>query len=95
MFEAGLRPETDPALRVEADRAFAALREACAALAALAPAERRPPAHMMAYHMWALAHGVAALFGREGARAPISAEDLLESGSAIYLRGLGLLPPDA
>ena len=27
-------------------------------------------------------------------RAPIGAEDLLESGAAIYLRGLGLIPDD-
>jgi hypothetical protein len=29
-----------------------------------------------------------------GARAPFAPEDLLETGIGIYLRGLGLLPPD-
>ena len=95
MFEAGVRPETDADLRREADRAFGVLYGACAALAAQAPPERRPPAHMMAYHIWALSHGVAALFGRAepgAGAASMSAEDMLESGSAIYLRGLGLIP---
>jgi hypothetical protein len=52
---------------------------------------------MMALHIWALAHGCAALFGHGGEgspRSPISPEELLESGSMIYLRGLGLLPPE-
>lgn len=97
MFDAGARPEGDPACAAAADRAFAALHQACAALADLAPAERRPPAHMMAYHIWAMAHGVAALFARDveaPGRAPISAEELLESGALVYLRGLGLFPED-
>ena len=97
MFEAGVRPESDPALRAEADRAFGALRGACAALAERAPEGRRPPAHMMALHIWALSHGCAALFGHGGEgppRSPISPEELLESGSLVYLRGLGVLPPD-
>jgi AcrR family transcriptional regulator len=96
MFEAGVSDHDDPALRAAGDRAFEALRRACAALAEQAPPARRPPAHMMALHVWALAHGVAALFGKdEGlSRSPISAEELLESGAAVYLRGLGLIPPD-
>jgi hypothetical protein len=57
------------------------------------PARGRPPALMMALHIWALSHGVASLFGRGDAarRAlPMSPEELLEAGALIYLRGLGL-----
>lgn len=98
MFEAGVQPDDDPELRAAADRAFRALQRSCEALAAQIPADRRPPVMMMAYHLWALSHGVTALFGRGDEarrRAPISAEDLLEAGAAIYLRGVGLIPEDA
>ena len=30
--------------------------------------------------------------GRPGGRAPYSADEMLESGTAIYLRGLGVIP---
>ena len=56
------------------------------------PARSRPPALMMALHIWALSHGIASLFGRGDAarRAlPMSPEELLEAGVLIYLRGLG------
>ena len=58
------------------------------------PADRRPPAAMVANHVWALSHGVVELFGRgrPGGRAPYSADEMLESGTAIYLRGLGVIP---
>ena len=98
MFEAGVSPDDDPELRVAADRAFRALERACHALAQRMPESQRPPVLMMAYHVWALSHGVTALFGRgdEAQRkAPISAEELLEAGAAIYLRGVGFLPEDA
>jgi hypothetical protein len=51
---------------------------------------------MFSAHVWALSHGVVELYARTppGTRTPYSAEDLLESGIGIYLRGLGLLPPD-
>lgn len=78
-------------------RAFAVLGEACTQLARRLPPERRPPVAMMAYHVWALAHGVAQLFlarAGEPPRAPMTPEDLLESGTGIYLRGLGLIPAD-
>lgn len=75
-------------------RAFSVLRRACEGLVRHLPPDRRPPVHMMSYHVWALCHGVAELFGREDAagRAPIGAAELLEAGTAVYLRGLGLLP---
>jgi len=57
------------------------------------PAKSRPPVLMMALHIWALSHGIASLFGRgDAARRslPMSAEELLEAGVLLYLRGLGL-----
>ena len=49
---------------------------------------------MVANHVWAFSHGVVELFGRgkPGARAPYSADEMLESGTVIYLRGLGIVP---
>ena len=57
------------------------------------PAAERPPALMMALHIWAMSHGIASLFGRGDAarRAlPMTPEELLEAGVLVYLRGLGL-----
>lgn len=97
MFEAGVSPDDDPDLRAAADRAFRALERSCETLAAKMPPDRRPPVLMMAYHIWAISHGVTTLFGRGDEarrRTPISAEDLLEAGAAIYLKGVGFLPED-
>ncbi|HWD60572.1 MAG TPA: TetR/AcrR family transcriptional regulator [Stellaceae bacterium] len=94
MFEAGVPLDGDAGLRQASERAFAVLRRASEALAAHAPADKRPPALMMSLHVWALSHGVASLFARgdAGRRAlPMSAEDLLEAGVLVYLRGLGLI----
>ena len=60
------------------------------------PAHNRPPVLMMALHVWAIAHGIASLFGRgDGAQraAPIAPEELLEAAMLIYLRGLGVPDP--
>jgi hypothetical protein len=56
------------------------------------PGMPRPPAMMMALHIWSMSHGVASLFARGDAarrKLPMSAEDLLEAEVLIYLRGLG------
>ena len=48
---------------------------------------------MVALHIWAMAHGIASLFGRgDAARRtlPMSADELLEAEVLVYLRGLGL-----
>lgn len=93
MFEAGVALDASPELRMAADRAFQNLRAASEALIALLPADKRPPALMMALHVWSMSHGVAALFGRaDGGRRPLpmSAAELLEAGMLIYLQGLGL-----
>jgi AcrR family transcriptional regulator len=96
MFEAAVPLDISPELRQAGDRAFAVLRTAAEALIAAMPLKNRPPALMVALHVWALAHGVASLFGRgDAARRslPMSAEELLEAGVLVYLRGLGLVPP--
>jgi AcrR family transcriptional regulator len=93
MFESGLPLENNPALLVASERAFAILRAASERLIAMAPPNvPRPPALMMALHIWSLSHGIASLFGRgdaAGRRMPMSADDLLEAGVLIYLKGLG------
>jgi len=92
MFESGLPPDINPDLRAAADRAFAVLRTAADSLVALLPAGKRPPSLMMSLHLWAMAHGIASLFGRGDAgrrTLPMTAEELLESEMLIYLQGLG------
>jgi AcrR family transcriptional regulator len=93
MFEAGIPPATNPELREAGERAFAVLRGAAEKLCAEIPAQHRPPALMVALHIWAMAHGIASLFGRgDAARRtlPMSAEELLEAQVLVYLRGLGV-----
>jgi AcrR family transcriptional regulator len=97
MFEAGVPLDADPQLRDAGERAFAVLRAAAEQLVALIPGKARPPALMVALHIWSMTHGIASLFGRGDAarRAlPMPPEELLEAAFLIYLRGLGL-PPDA
>jgi AcrR family transcriptional regulator len=93
MFEAGVPPDANPELRAAGDRAFAVVRAACEAISLLLPKDKRPPALMMALHIWALSHGIASLFARgDGSQRslPMPAEDLLEAGVLVYLSGLGL-----
>jgi AcrR family transcriptional regulator len=93
MFEAGVPHEANAQLREAGDRAFAVLRTAAEKLIAKLPPAQRPPALMMALHVWALSHGIASLFGRADAgrrTLPMSPEELLEAGVLVYLRGLGL-----
>ena len=94
MFKSGVSIAGNPDLARAADRAMSVLIRAAERLAARLPPERRPPASMVANHIWALSHGVVELFarGKPGSRAPFSADEMLESGTAIYLRGLGLIP---
>jgi AcrR family transcriptional regulator len=93
MFEAGVSLDTDPQLRAASEAAFAVLRGAAEKLVALMPVQGRPPALMVALHVWSMTHGIASLFGRGDAarRAlPMPPEELLEAAMLIYLRGLGL-----
>lgn len=93
MFESGISITGNPALSQAAERARAIMVAAATLLFQRQPPERRPPAGMVADHIWAMSHGVVELFGRgkPGARSPISPEDMLESGVLIYLRGLGVI----
>ena len=93
MFEAGVPLDADPLLREASERAFGVLRGAAEKLVALMPAQGRPPALMVALHIWSMTHGIASLFGRgDAARrsVPMPPEELLEAAVLIYLRGLGL-----
>jgi AcrR family transcriptional regulator len=93
MFEAGLSMTEHRELQQAGDSAFAVLRGACEAIVAGMPPGKRPPAMMMALHIWSLSHGIASLFARgDAARRslPMSAEELLEAATLIYLEGLGI-----
>jgi hypothetical protein len=93
MFETGVPLDDHPELRQAGDRAFAIVRNAAEALCATLPKADRPPALMVALHIWALSHGIASLFARGDAgrrKLPMSADDLLEAAVLIYLEGLGL-----
>jgi AcrR family transcriptional regulator len=93
MFEAGIPLAVSQELREAGDRAFAVLRDAAEKICAQMPGQRRPPALMVALHIWSMSHGIASLFGRgDAARRPLpmTAEELLEAEVLIYLRGLGM-----
>jgi AcrR family transcriptional regulator len=96
MFESGLTLNAHPDLAVVAAKARSVMERAAVTLSAQLPANKRPPASMVSAHIWAISHGVVELFARgsPGAKSPYSPEALLETGIGIYLRGLGLLPPD-
>ncbi len=97
MFESGVSITRNPDLAHVANRAFATLERAATELMAGLPEDKRPPARMVSAHVWAMSHGVVELFSRgsPGTRSPFPPEDLLETGIGIYLRGLGLIKPDA
>ena len=93
MFEAGIPLATSPELSDAGERAFAVLRGAAEKICTEINSPRRPPALMVALHIWTMAHGVASLFGRgDSARRPLpmTAEELLEAEVLVYLRGLGM-----
>ncbi len=93
MFEAGIPVETNSDLKKASENAFSVLRGATEHLITDMPAGKRPPALMVALHVWALAHGIASLFARGDASRrplPMTPEELLEAGVLVYLHGLGL-----
>jgi AcrR family transcriptional regulator len=96
MFESGLSLNAYPDLAMVAQKARNVLETAAEKLSQHMPPGKRPPASMFSAHIWAMSHGVVELYmrGAPGAKSPYSPEDLLEAGIGIYLRGLGLLPPD-
>lgn len=97
MFESGVPVNASPDLALVAARANGVLERAASDLLHYLPPDKRPPAAMFSAHIWAMSHGVVELYARgaPGARTPFSPEELLESGIGIYLRGLGLIPPDS
>jgi AcrR family transcriptional regulator len=94
MFETRLAPEEHPGLQAAGDRAFGVLRAATERLIAVLPEGRpRPPALMVALHVWSMAHGIASLFcrpDRSRRKLPMAPEELLEAGLLVYLQSLGL-----
>jgi AcrR family transcriptional regulator len=96
MFESGVAISGNADLSMAADRAMSVMTGAAEALSAHLPPDRRPPSSMISHHIWALSHGIVELFarGEPGQRAPFSPEELLETGTLVYLRGLGLISPD-
>jgi len=92
MFESGLPPDLDPELEQAGSRAFTVLRRASESVCGKLPEAKRPPAMMMALHVWSLCHGTASLFARGDAarrKLPMTPEELLEAAILVYLRGLG------
>lgn len=96
MFESGLDLRDHPELAAVAAKGRSVLERAAERLSRHLPPDQRPPARMVSAHVWAMSHGVVELFARgtTGAASPFPPEDLLEAGIGIYLRGLGLIPPD-
>ncbi len=96
MFESGISINRNTDLAQASKHALGQLEQAAAQLTLQMPIEKRPPASMVAAHIWAMSHGVVELFARgsPGTQSPFPAEELLESGIGIYLRGLGLIAPD-
>lgn len=92
MFESGISVAADRELKATSDAAFDVVRRAAEQVCAGLDPNGRPPASMVALHVWSLTHGIACLFARgDQARRPLpmSAEDLLEAGVLVYLDGLG------
>src|SRR6202000_105737 len=89
MFESALPVDHNPALLAASERAFGIIPAAAERRAALPPPGMpRPPAMMMALHIWSMSHGVASLFARGDAarrKLPMSAEDLLEDRKSTRL----------
>ncbi|MBC7800881.1 MAG: TetR/AcrR family transcriptional regulator [Gemmatimonadaceae bacterium] len=94
MFDGPADP--DAALRQAQDAAIAVIRRAADAACANAPG--RPPAMMVALHVWSLAHGIATLFVLrdevgQARRLPVPPDDLLEAGLYLYVQALGMAGP--
>jgi len=81
MFETGFPHEDDAGLAAVADATFAVVRRAAEAACAACKTAPRPPALMVALHVWSLTHGIATLFvgGSQGGRwqMPMAVKDLL------------------
>ena len=88
MFDPGAEP--DPAVLQASNTAFAVLRRGADAACAQARGPR-PPALMVALHVWSLTHGIATLYLGSGARRlPMTPGALLEAGLLLYLQSLDI-----
>ncbi len=92
MFDPNFPVADHPEMARARDDAFAVLRAAAQAACDRSAAARRPPALMVALHIWAMTHGVATLYlGRSGTgQLPMKPAELLEAGLLVYLNSLGL-----
>ena len=92
MFDPHFPIAAHPDLARARDGAMTILRNAAHAACDRSRAPGRPPALMVALHVWALTHGIASLYlGRSGAgQLPMEPKDLLEAGLLVYLQSLQL-----
>lgn len=92
MFDPHFPIAAHPDLARARDAALAVLRVAAQAACDRSRAARRPPARMVALHIWALTHGIATLYlGPSGTgQLPMTPADLLEAGLLVYLQSLAL-----
>ena len=92
MFDPHFPIADHPDLARARDDAMAVLRMAAGAACERSRAANRPPALMVTLHVWALTHGIAALYlGRSGAgQLPMAPKHLLEAGLLVYLQSLDL-----
>lgn len=92
MFEARFPAGDHPELARAREAAFAVVRQVAQAAVGRGVTPGRPPAHMVALHIWSLTHGIANLFvSHDGdSLLPMPPRELLEAGLLIYLRSLGL-----
>jgi AcrR family transcriptional regulator len=93
MFEMRIAIDAYTELATASDRSFAVLRQAVEQLIARIPQPDRPPALMVALHVWALSHGIASLFCRPDRTRrplPMPPEELLEAGVLLYMQSVGL-----
>ena len=92
MFDPHFPIAAHPDLARARDAALAVLRGAAQTACDRSRAARRPPARMVALHIWALTHGIATLYlGPSGAgQLPMTPADLLEAGMLVYVQSLAL-----
>lgn len=94
MFEANFPAGSHPDLVRAREAAFTVIRKAARNAVGHGAAPNRPPAQMVAVHVWSLTHGIANLFisHRDDSPCllPMAPEELLEAGLMIYLQSLGL-----
>jgi AcrR family transcriptional regulator len=92
MFDPHFPIAVHPELARAREGAMTVLRNAASAACDRSRAPARPPARMVALHVWALTHGIASLYlGPSGAgQLPMEPKDLLEAGLLVYLQSLQL-----